>query len=927
MNTRAKRQPRKLFLAAMIACVTVPYTGHAQAADPAGDSFVLKAGCVITVSPQGPWEYRPGVVVVRDGRIEKVGGDEIDLPADLPLIDLPDATVMPGLVAASGTVRPHKGDESVAAGYLAIDAFDPYADYATLLATGVTTMHISPGTHRLMTGQGAVVKLGGPVGDRVLVARADLSINLGYEVYNPPNHVIYRTPASSDVAIPPAQRQRPSSRMGQLLALDEAIDASAHATGGEYSLHADALATAWRDSQLLRFHARRGADIEAAIRFIKGHQRSGYLVGGVEANLASDAIRRSDLPIVYEMPDPLSQVAYDLGADPDELFAQLGALSTIDPDKLALAVSEDERGGNLRLAAATALKAGLDRRRAIEAITRTPARILGVHARVGTLAPGKDADLLVLSGDPLDASTHVHRAYIGGQLAFAAPKTSALVVRAGTIWVNEELQYRDGSVLIEDGKIAAVGKTVPHPPFARFIDAGRDAFVTPGFIDAYGHLGLDGDEGAPGPDVSLGSVVGVPGVVEHRVAQAGITTVIMSPYSASSQGSQIVAVKTAGKDREQRVVRTTAGVSFDLKAADPMAVKSKLKGRLDAAKKYQAKWDKYEEELAEWREKMAKGESVDKGSGSDEAEEGEIEEDPITGTWKTTISGGPIPEPQTATMKLRLTGDDIEGRIIVPGAPEEAKIVATLDGTHISGEIQVDTGGLGYPTIEAELVETDHIVGTIGFQGLEIDLDALRTDKSEVEFTVVRKRRGKDGRPLPPKVDEALEPLRKVLNEEVPLVATVRTAPQIDSVLAIAEEYEIWVVFRGAEEVSSLVEKLVEQDVGVIVPTQIERWRNHHRYHQADDLSRKGIKVAFQSDSEDGARNLPLVGLHAVERGMSPDKVLAAFTTGPSRMFMLDEEVGSLEVGRHGDLVIFSGHPFEAGSRIERVIINGEEVR
>jgi len=280
-------------------------------------------------------------------------------------------------------------------------------------------------------------------------------------------------------------------------------------------------------------------------------------------------------------------------------------------------------------------------------------------------------------------------------------------------------------------------------------------------------------------------------------------------------------------------------------------------------------------------------------------------------------------------MKLRLTGGvNIEGRLIIPGVPDEAKIVATLDDKHISGEIEIDTGGLGYPTIEADIVEEDHIIGVISFQGMEVNVDAKRTDKNAVEFQVVRRRtRGKGGRPLPPKIDEGLEPFRAMLDMKIPAVVAVRTAPQIRAVIDVLKPYEVNIVLVGAEEAATFADELADESIGVVIPSRIVRRKDHKPYHQADDLARKGIAIAFQSNAEDGARTLPLVGLHAVERGLSPDAALAAFTTDASRMFGLDEEIGSLQVGRHGDLVIFSGHPFKAGSRVERVIIGGEEVK
>jgi imidazolonepropionase-like amidohydrolase len=502
------------------------------------------------------------------------------------------------------------------------------------------------------------------------------------------------------------------------------------------------------------------------------------------------------------------------------------------------------------------------------------------------------------------------------------------VVRAGTIWVNQERQIRNGSILIENGRITAVDKAVPHPPFARFIDAGDDAFVAPGFIDGLGHLGLTGDRGALGPEVSLSSIVGVPDVAERRVARSGVTSVVLSPYTSSAQGSQVTVVKTGGKDRSSRVVRKTAGVIFHLRDVDPMKIGEQLTKRLEEGKKYREKWLKYEKELAEWKEKQAKGEKVDGEPEAEEAAEEEQKEDPITGTWTLTISGGPMPEPQTATMRLRLSGSNIDGRIIVPGSPEEARVVATFDGKHISGEIQMDIEGMGYPTLEADLVEEDHIVGIVSFEGMEIDLDAQRTDKEAPEFKVVKRRtRGKGGRPLPPKVDEKLEPLRAMLDKKIPAVCAVRTAAQIAAVLKVVDSFEVSVVLVGAEEAAAHAETLIEKSVGVVVPKDMVRWWNEQWYHQSDDLSRKGVSIAFQSDAEDGARALPLLGLHAVERGLSPDAALAAFTTKAAKMYKLDDDIGSLEAGRFGDLVIFSGHPFEVGSSVTRVIINGEEVR
>ena len=903
---------------------------HAQTHSSDGEarSFVLRAGRIVTADAELPWSFEPGIIVVRDGRIEAIGGD-ITLPPDLPVFDYPDATILPGFVAAATSLAPaHSGDESIAAGFLAIDTFQPHSDFRRELSGGVTTVHLSPGDHRLLSGQGAVVKLGGPADARVLVPQADLTINLGDPAFGPPRDVTYQTPASSDVAIPPAVRQRPDSRMGQFLAIEEALGRVQSAPPLSYGgLHGPALARAWRQNLPLRVGADRAVDLLGALAFLQRHERFGYLVGGKVAGEVADQIKQANVPLVYLL-DGLRRSSPNIGTDPDALETDADALRKLDGVKLALAPARNEPLADFRLAAATAQRAGLSQKRTIEAMTRVPAEVLGVAHRVGSLSPGKDADIVVWFGDPLRSSAHVHRVYVNGSLSFEAPSSSALIVRAGTIWVNEEKRIHNGAVLIEDGRIVAAGHTVPHPPFARVIDAGPDAFVTPGLIDAHGHLGLEGDRSAPAPALSLAMAIGADDVTDRRVARAGVTAVILSPYKASGQGSQVSVIKTAGVARDKRIAKATAGVYFDMAAKDALKVESTLRKRWNTGKKYLEKWQKFEKELAEWKEKKAKGEKIEGAGETEEAKETTGEADPITGTWAVTISGGPIPEPQTATMRLKLTGEDIEGRISIPGAPEEAKVVATLDGMHISGEIQIDTGGMGYPTLEADIVEEDHMVGIISFQGFDIDLDANRTDKNAVEFKVVkRKTRGKGGRPLPPDLDEALEPLRAMLKGEIPAIIRVHRADQIAAAMKIAEEFEVSIVLRDAEGAAAHAEALKERQIGVILPQTIERWRNERRYHQGDDLSRAGVSIAFQSDAEDGARRLPFVGLHAVERGLSADAVLTAMTTGVAKMFKIDDRIGSLEVGKDGDLVIFSGHPFEPGSRVERVIINGEEVR
>ena len=238
--------------ALLLLCALVPAAlcgGGVTSAD--ARDFVLVVGHAYLGS-QIDAEHAAMAVVVRDGKIAAIERDLSQVPRDLPQIHRPDAYLTPGLVAAASDVAgQHTGSESIAAGYRAIDAFDRYGDYRPWLAHGVTTIHLSPGSHRLLSGEGAVVKLAGAPNERVIVDRADLCLQLGDAADNPPALVEFPFPPSSDVAIQPAKRQRPLTRLGRLLGLDEEL-AAALADPNADRVHPRALAEAWQARQPVR---------------------------------------------------------------------------------------------------------------------------------------------------------------------------------------------------------------------------------------------------------------------------------------------------------------------------------------------------------------------------------------------------------------------------------------------------------------------------------------------------------------------------------------------------------------------------------------------------------------------------------------------------------------------------------------------------
>lgn len=871
-------------------------------------------------------------LVVRNGKIVSVGRG-VGVPADLPLIHLPDAILCPGFVSAACNVAGiHQGDQTVSGAYHAVDAYDRYGLHARLLAGGVTTAHLDPGGHRLVSGVGAVVKLGGPADQRILQSASDLSVNL--DAFNPPPLTSMPFYASSDEGILPAELQRPRSRMGRFAELRERIGF----IGGEtplaprgFDYHNDCFSDAWRAGLPLRVQARRAADILAGADFLKKNGRQGYLVGLAEGDRVVEELLATRLALVLRLEREFRFPGPDLGPQADVMRDDLEVAAALERPELRLALAGgDSNWDHPQMVGLLARRGGMSANQALASLTRIPAEILGIADRLGSLEPGKDADFLVLSGPPLEVGSSVLTAYIAGRPVFEAPHSGPdrVLIKAGTVWVGDGQQFRDAELLIEDGRIKAVGSRVPSPPFTRMIDAGPNSFVTPGFIDAHSHLGLAGDMTVAGPELPVHETIGTAGREFVRVARAGVTTVLLSAYKVSGNGGRVSAVKTAGESRSDRVVREIAGLKLDLSNLDPAAATDSLKQLIERGKKYAEQWTQYYEALKKWEADRAAGVTTKPAKAAEEVvvEAGKV--DPITGTWDFRVSGGPLPEAVHGTLRLKLTGTQIEGRATVPMAEEEAVLKGSLDGDRVRLEFEEDTE-VGKPMIEATLDREDHMQGQLKLGALfALDFDATRVSKEPVEFKVSRKKRSKDGRPVPPKLDEALEPLRPILAKEAPLVIRVRDASQAEAALKLlVDEHQLPVVLLNADEVSDLGEKLTQrgENLGVVAPPEPLRMRKDRPYNQAADLAGRGVKVSLQSDGEDAARNLPLVALWSVQQGFGADDALRSLTSNAARMFKLDDRIGTLAPGKDADLLIFSGHPFDAGSRLLRVFVNGKE--
>lgn len=366
--------------------------------------------------------YDKGAILWEDGRIIDVG-EEIPLPPGTQTVDCGGRTVMPGFIDAHThlgimeEIYQIEGDDAnefsdpVTPELRALDAINPYdLAFADALKGGVTTVMSGPGSANVIGGTTTVLKTAGPLlDDMVLVREAGLKVAFGEN----PKHVYAE------------QKKMPYTRMGIAALLRQALtDAQVYlakvdkaVSGGEVmerDLGLETLSRVIQRKMPLRAHAHRADDIITAIRVADEFGLDLVIEHGTEAHKIIPEIVRRNIPVV---------VGPTLSARSKVELAELNwhTLAALQEAGILFAITTDHSVTPVQylpLCASLAVKYGLDEEAALKAITINPARILKQDHRLGSLENGKDADLVVMSGHPLDWRTRVEKVYVNGLLVY-----------------------------------------------------------------------------------------------------------------------------------------------------------------------------------------------------------------------------------------------------------------------------------------------------------------------------------------------------------------------------------------------------------------------------------------------------------------------------------------------------------------------------
>ena len=855
--------------AAAVVIMTAAAGGLAQSTSPEATPPLLFAveNARIVIAPDRV--IGRGTIVLGDGVISAVGED-IPVPPGTWVIDGTNLTVYPGLVDALSTIglpeslalpadpggrggrggqagqaqeAPHSwGPEDRPATFTWVSAADDLnasdEDFERWRDGGFTAAVVSP-ERGFFPGQASYVNLGEDRSGRLVVG-ARLAMRVGNQ--GGPQHNGYPESLLGVIAYW-RQTFLDAARYDEAWTIYQA--APSGLARPEYDRALEPLRTTLRTEQPVLFPGNMAREIERALSVAQEVGVSPVIYGAQEAYRMPQAL--GDVPVLVNVDWP----KWDRDSDPD---ADVPLATLRLWDRTPTTPGELERAGvrfafyagelsdpsdflaNVR----QAVDLGLSGEGALRALTITPAEIFGVDDRVGTLDPGKIANLIVTDGDLFEPETRVRHVFVDGRKydppaesaeddegdeadegdegdepdapALPVPLTNdrgplttapVTLVRNATILTVTGGTIEGGSILIRDGRIARVGQDIPAPDGAFVIDAtGR--YVMPGIIDAHSHIAAESvNEGS----VSVSAMVGIRDALNpddvsiYRALAGGVTTAHILHGSANSIG---------GKNQ---LIKTRWGANAD-----------------------------------------------------------------------GLVFGGAAP-----TIKFAL-------------------------GENVTRDRQPDR----FPATR------------LGVQAVvrQAFLDAREYQREWREYETVRA--ANPGQPIiPPRRDLKLETLVEVLEGTRLIHAHSYRSDEILQLMRAVEEFGVRIgTFQHVLEGYKVADEIAGH--GAMASTFSDWWAYKvEAYdaipHNAALMTERGVTVSINSDDAEEMRHLNQEAAKAMRwGGLSETDALRLITLNPARQVGVEDRVGSIEVGKDADLVIYSGHPLSVYAVVEKTIIDGQ---
>jgi len=380
----------------------------------------ITGATVHTVGPEGTLEN--ATVVIENGQIAEIGTG-IQVPAGAKLIDASGKIITPGLFSAmgqlglsevgavSGTNDAVQRGDDFSAGFDVADAYNRRSVVIPISRIdGITRALIAPragrpdeqgNSSRVLSGLASVVQLGDS-GNYLTRHGVAVVANLG----------------ETGSAVAAGSRAAAIQQLRAALAdaLDYRRNKAAYERGDwrEYSVSTadlEALISVVEGERSMIFNANRASDIEVVIKLASEFSLSAIIIGGAEAWMLANELAAAKVSVIIDG-------TANLPGNFDRINARLetgGILAAAGVRVAFGAGAQTHQARNITQSAGNAVANGMDWDAALEAITLAPAQMYGVDREVGSLEPGKSADLIIWGADPLELTSYPEQVFIQGE--------------------------------------------------------------------------------------------------------------------------------------------------------------------------------------------------------------------------------------------------------------------------------------------------------------------------------------------------------------------------------------------------------------------------------------------------------------------------------------------------------------------------------
>jgi len=389
-----------------------------------------------------------GTMVIHKGKIVSAGSAEMRIPSDATIINATGKVIMPGLVDSHSHLGgPEGGDASAALNpdARAMDAINPTSDgFKKALAGVITTINVMPGSGHLMSGQTVYIKMRqGKIIEDLLITN-EKGLYGGLKMANGTN------PLRTTPGVFPGTRAKSAAMVRELFTKAQEYKNKADKAGNDVSkmperdLRMEPLVEVLSGKRIVHFHTHMANDVLTAIRLGKEfgfkpvlhHVSEGWKVAKeiAEAGLAASIIT-IDAP----------------GGKTEAIGLSLTTGAALEKAGAAVGFHTDDGITDSRLfirGAALMVREGMSREKAIEALTMAGARMMDLGSRVGSLEKGKDADFIILSGDPFSIYTKVEQTWVEGNKRWDIinPKDKAFLTGGYDVYspIRSEFHHHTG---------------------------------------------------------------------------------------------------------------------------------------------------------------------------------------------------------------------------------------------------------------------------------------------------------------------------------------------------------------------------------------------------------------------------------------------------------------------------------------------------